>query len=146
MTKIKITKMHGCGNDFVIAEYDQYLKSGMSMPDFAKSVCERHFGIGADGLIIPNKKPESGTDIGWFFYNSDGSSAQMCGTGMRCFAKYAYDNKLVDKKSLSVETLAGTIKPEILDNRNVKVNMGTPILQDEKIRQRVLLCQHPSRP
>ena len=131
--KIKFTKMHGCGNDFVIVDYDEYLKSGIEMPEFAKRVCDRHFGIGADGLIIPNTKPNTETDIGWFFYNSDGSSAQMCGNGMRCFAKYLYDNKIVDKKSFSVDTLAGVIKPEVLPDGRIKVDMGIPILEDEKI-------------
>ena len=129
---IKITKMQGCGNDFVILDYEEYKKTGLEMPEIAKKLCDRNFGIGADGLIIPNTNTED-TDIGWFFYNSDGSTAQMCGNGMRCFAKYVYDNKLVDKKVFSVETLAGVIKPELLENGFVKVNMGTPILEHSKI-------------
>jgi diaminopimelate epimerase len=83
--------------------------------------------------MIPDTKPNGETDIAWYFYNSDGSTAQMCGNGMRCFAKYVYDKKLVDNKEFSVKTLAGVIKPQIQDNGNVKVNMGTPILEDEKI-------------
>ena len=134
MKTIKLTKMHGCGNDFVIIDYPEYEKSGMKMAEFAKKICDRHFGVGADGLIIPNcDKNDSGADISWYFYNSDGSTAQMCGNGMRCFAKYAYDSKLVDKKAISVQTLAGIIKPELLDNGLIKVNMGKPILEDKKI-------------
>ena len=130
--KIKITKMQGCGNDFVILDYSEYLKTNMEMSDLAKKICDRNFGIGADGMII-QKCDEKDADIGWYFYNSDGSTAQMCGNGMRCFSKYVYDNKLVSKKSFSVKTLAGIIKPELLDDGNVKVNMGIPILEDEKI-------------
>lgn len=132
MKKIKITKMQGLGNDFVILDYDEYEKTGMSMSDLAQKLCNRHFGVGADGMIIP-KTDTRDTDIGWYFYNSDGTTAQMCGNGMRCFAKYVYDNKLVDKKQFSVETLAGVIKPELLDSGLVKVDMGAPILEDEKI-------------
>ena len=91
---IKITKMHGCGNDFVILDYEEYKKMNCEMSDAAKKLCNRNFGIGADGLIIPNTQAEN-TDIGWFFYNSDGTTAQMCGNGMRCFAKYVYNKKLV---------------------------------------------------
>ena len=133
MTTINITKMQGCGNDFVILDYSEYEKINMPMSDLAVKLCDRPFGIGADGMIIPDTKPNGETDIAWYFYNSDGSTAQMCGNGMRCFAKYVYDKKLVDKKQFSVKTLAGIIKPEIQDNGTVKVNMGTPILEDAKI-------------
>ncbi len=132
MNTIKVTKMQGCGNDFVILDYDEYKKTNIDMPELAKKICDRNFGIGADGMIIP-KTDVDNADIGWYFYNSDGSIAQMCGNGMRCFARYVYDKKLVNKKQFSVETLAGIIKPELLDNGMVKVNMGTPILEDEKI-------------
>lgn len=133
MTTIKITKMQGCGNDFVILDYSEFEKSKLSMPELAKKLCDRHFGIGADGMIIPDTKPNNETDIAWFFYNSDGTTAQMCGNGMRCFAKYVYDKKLVNKKSFSVKTLAGIIKPEIQEDGTIKVNMGNPILDEEKI-------------
>ena len=137
MRKIKITKMQGCGNDFVIVDYAEYEKTGMKMDELAKKICDRNFGVGADGMIIPDLTlsgdGDEVADIGWYFYNSDGSTAQMCGNGMRCFAKYVYDNKLVDKKMFSVKTLAGIIKPELLENGLVKVNMGKPILEDKKI-------------
>ena len=134
MKTIKLTKMQGCGNDFVIIDYHEYEKTGLKMSELAKKVCNRNFGVGADGMIIPKLNPENKeADISWYFYNSDGSTAQMCGNGMRCFAKYCIDNKLVDKKSFSVETLAGIIKPELLDNGLIKVNMGKPILENKKI-------------
>lgn len=134
MKTIKLTKMQGCGNDFVIIDYPEYEKTGLKMSELAKKVCNRNFGVGADGMIIPKLNPENKeADISWYFYNSDGSTAQMCGNGMRCFAKYCIDNKLIDKKSFSVETLAGIIKPELLDNGLIKVNMGKPILENKKI-------------
>ena len=129
---IKVTKMQGCGNDFIIVDYLEYQKSGFEMSELAKKLCDRHFGIGADGLIIPNTNVDD-ADIGWFFYNSDGSTAQMCGNGMRCFAKYVFDKKLVDKNEFSVKTLAGIISPHILENGEVRVNMSKPILLPERI-------------
>lgn len=132
MEKIKITKMQGLGNDFVILDYSEFEKTGLSMSKLAVKLCDRHFGVGADGMIIP-KLDTVNTDLGWYFYNSDGSTAQMCGNGMRCFAKYVYDNKIINKKQFSVQTLAGIITPELLDDGNVRVDMGAPILEDEKI-------------
>jgi len=143
MTNIKLTKMQGLGNDFVILDYTEYEKTGMDMSVLAKMLCDRNFGVGADGMIIPNTKPEAQfyqhtgksfvPDIGWYFYNSDGTTAQMCGNGIRCFAKYVRDKKLVNDAQFSVGTLAGIIVPEILDDGNVKVNMSKPILEPKLI-------------
>ena len=134
---IKVTKMQGCGNDFVIVDYGDYQqgvaeKRWENMSEAAKILCNRNFGIGADGFVIPNTNTDE-ADIGWFFYNSDGTTAQMCGNGIRCFAKYVYDKGLVDKKEFSVKTLAGIIKPKLLDDGRVRVNMSMPILDSEKI-------------
>jgi diaminopimelate epimerase len=129
---IHATKMQGLGNDFVIVDFDEFERSNMAMSDFAIKICNRNFGIGADGLIIPNLEPKSG-DIGWFFYNSDGTTAQMCGNGIRCFAKYCFDKKLIEKKKFDIETLAGIITPEIMPDGNVKVNMSKPILEPKNI-------------
>lgn len=129
---IKVTKMQGCGNDFVILDYEEFLKMNTKMDKAAKLLCDRNFGIGADGLIIPNTNCNN-ADIGWFFYNSDGSTAQMCGNGIRCFAKYAYDKKLVNKKEFTVSTLAGIITPKLQEDGSVRVNMSKPILKSEKI-------------
>lgn len=146
MKTINITKMQGLGNDFVILDYPEYEKTGLSMSELAKKLCDRNFGIGADGMIIPNLNPQTkiipredkeslsfAPDIGWYFYNSDGSTAQMCGNGIRCFAKYAKDKKLVNTNKFIVETLAGHIIPEILDNGEVKVNMSKPCLNPKDI-------------
>ena len=134
---INITKMQGCGNDFVIMDYAEYQKGcetmrWENMSEASKILCDRHFGIGADGFIIPNTNTED-TDIGWFFYNSDGTTAQMCGNGIRCFAKYVYDKGLVNKKEFTVKTLAGTITPKLINDDLVRVNMSKPILESEKI-------------
>ena len=131
-TNIKITKMQGLGNDFVICEEEEYSKTGISRADFARVICDRHFGIGADGLIIPKYENSKDYDVAWDFYNSDGSIAQMCGNGIRCFAKYVKD-KGQAASVMRVKTLAGIIKPEILDSGLVRVNMGVPIVKCKDI-------------
>ena len=132
MTNIKFTKMNGLGNDFIILDYEEYKKTGLEPDKLALKLCNRNFSIGADGLIVVNLNTDK-ADISWIFYNSDGSIAQMCGNGMRCFAKYVYDNKIIDKKEFSVETRAGIIVPKIISNNEIKVNMGAPILEPRKI-------------
>ncbi len=132
MRTIHFTKMQGCGNDFVILDYPEYRKSGIFMTELARKLCDRHFGVGADGLIIPDYKTTE-ADIGWYFYNSDGSTAQMCGNGMRCFAKYLYDKKVTEKQEFTVKTGAGIITPKILPTGEVQVKMSIPILEVEKI-------------
>ena len=132
MEKIHFTKMQGCGNDFVILDYPEYKKSRTFMADLARKLCDRHFGVGADGLIIPDYKSKN-ADVGWYFYNSDGSTAQMCGNGMRCFAKYLYDKKIIDKVEFTVETAAGIITPRVLPYGEVTVKMSVPVLEPSEI-------------
>ena len=132
MPKIKFTKMNGLGNDFVILDYDEYKKANIPADKLALKLCNRNFSIGADGLIIVNLDTDK-ADISWIFYNSDGSIAQMCGNGMRCFSRYIYDKKIIDKKEFSVETKAGIIVPKIISENEVCVNMGIPILEPNKI-------------
>ena len=132
MTKINFTKMNGLGNDFVILDYEEYEKTKLSPSVLALELCNRNFSIGADGLIIVNPNSEK-ADISWIFYNSDGSIAQMCGNGMRCFARYIFDKKIINKSEFSVETKAGIIIPKIISDNEVRVNMGKPVLEPEKI-------------
>ena len=132
MKKINFTKMNGLGNDFIILEYEEYLKTKLLPDKLALKLCNRNFYIGADGLIIINPNTKK-ADISWIFYNSDGSRAQMCGNGMRCFAKYIYDKKIINKKKFSVETKAGIIIPEIISKDKIKVNMNKPVLEPDKI-------------
>jgi diaminopimelate epimerase len=133
MTKTAFTKMHGNGNDFILMTHEEFVKIKDKFPEAAEFLCDRRFGIGADGIFIPDPNPKTKTDTGWYFFQSDGSTAQMCGNGMRCFAKFVYDRKIVNKKVFSVETLAGTIIPEIMDDGRVRVNMSRPVLESAKI-------------
>jgi len=132
--KIKFTKMHGLGNDFILVEGKELQSQNLTYSQLAIKMCDRNFGIGADGLIIvndPHTKHE--TDLNWRIFNSDGTEPQMCGNGIRCFAKYVYEKKIIDKKIFTISTLAGVITPEILDNGEIKVNMGKPILEAAKV-------------
>ena len=125
---MEFTKMQGCGNDYV---YVNGFENKIDNPNkLSEIVSERHFGIGSDGLIVIN--PSEKADFKMSMYNADGSEGKMCGNGIRCVAKYVYDNKMTDKTTITVETLSG-IKTLELNVKNdkvetVKVNMGTPIL------------------
>jgi len=134
--KINFVKMHGLGNDFILIDcLYKSLGNSSFLSYLAKKLCNRNFGIGADGLILI--LPSSKADLRMGIFNYDGSEAQMCGNGIRCFAKYAYENKLVSKNKFTVETLAGIIIPELTISNNkilgVKVNMGIPKLRRRDI-------------
>ena len=118
-------KMHGTGNDFIFLD-KRHLPNNVNEKLLAKELCNRHFGIGADGLIIVDFSTTSDVDFAWNYYNSDGSEAEMCGNGMRCFAKYVFERGLTDKESFSVLTKAGVIKPALEADGTVTVNMGSP--------------------
>ena len=132
MERIKFTKMNGLGNDFIILDYSEYEKTKLNYGDLALKLCNRNFGIGADGLIIVNNNTKN-ADISWIFYNSDGSKAEMCGNGIRCFARYVHDKGIVAKNEFSVETLSGIKIPKIISENEVRVNMGMPIIETNKI-------------
>ena len=133
MTSFDFTKMHGIGNDYV---YVDCTKRDIEDPaSVARFVSDRHFGIGSDGLILI--KNSSTCDFKMDMYNADGSRGEMCGNGIRCVAKYVYDNHLTDKTEISVETLAGvkTLLLTVKDNRvdSVLVDMGRPVLDSRRI-------------
>ena len=134
--KIDFVKMQGLGNDFILIDcLSKPLSDSSFLSNLAKKLCNRNFGIGADGLMLI--LPSSKADLRMRIFNYDGSEAQMCGNGIRCFAKYAYENKLVSKNRFTVETLAGIIIPELTIKNNkilgVKVNMGSPKLRRREI-------------
>lgn len=121
-------KLHGTGNDFIAIDgrFDNIDSNCYS--EIAKRLCHRHFGIGADGLLVV--KSSEYCDIEMVYYNSDGSRANMCGNGIRCFSKYVYDKKIISKDEFTVYTLDGE-KKIILDTKegnilSIKVNMGKP--------------------
>lgn len=131
---MQFTKMQASGNDFIILNLFKN-NIQINFAAFAKKYCDRHFGIGADGIIIvlPSKK----ADFTMKIFNADGSEAEMCGNGIRCFAKYVFEKKLTAKKEITVETKAGIIKPKLIIKnkkiKNIKVNMGQPKLKRKDI-------------
>lgn len=132
--QIDFVKMHGTGNDFIVLDaISQSLPEDLNT--FSKKVCDRHFGIGADQVLIVY--PSSQADIRMDIYNADGGKVEMCGNGIRCFAKYVFEKQILDKNEFTVETLGGVIKPKILSedpsNFQVQVDMGEPITAAEKI-------------
>ena len=130
---MKFTKMHGLGNDYV---YVNCFEEAIDDPAaLAPAVSDRHFGIGADGLILI--MPSDTADVRMRMFNADGSEAEMCGNGVRCVAKYAYDHGLVGKEQITVETLAGpkALQLTVRDGKvdMVRVNMGRPGLRRQDI-------------
>ncbi len=130
---ISFTKMQGTGNDYIyIEDLDGKLKNPSKL---AVEMSDRNFGIGSDGLIIIMKSKEA--DFRMRMFNSDGSESEMCGNGIRCFAKYLHDRKLTKEKEIDVETGGGVkhltmkMKNNLVDT--VTVNMGEPVLQRDRI-------------
>lgn len=125
--------MHGLGNDFVVVEAKD-IPSQADCARLAAFLSNRNFGVGSDGLIIiePPSDP-SRFDIQFTFFNSDGSRAEMCGNGIRCFARYVNHHGIISKPAFRVETLAGLIQPQVHADGLVTVNMGPPILAADHI-------------
>ena len=130
---IKFTKMHGLGNDYVYMDaIHQKIENESSLAQF---VSDRHFGVGSDGLILICESDMA--DFKMRMFNADGSEAEMCGNGIRCVGKFVYDKGLIDKTTVTIETLAGikTLALNVKDGKveTVKVDMGEPIFAPEKI-------------
>ena len=124
---MKFTKMHGAGNDYVYI--DGFSETVSDPAALARKISDRNFGVGGDGLILI--LPSEQADVCMRMFNADGSEAEMCGNGVRCVAKYAYDHDLVNKTDITVETGNGVLPLELFTNDTgkvdrVRVNMGTP--------------------
>lgn len=132
---MNFTKMHGLGNDFVV--FAQFSELPKDADQLAIQICNRHFGVGADGLVFI--LPSTIADIRMRIINADGTEAEQCGNAIRCVAKYAYDYQLVKSKQLAIQTEAGIQKVELhFDDdeeivSSVTVNMGEPILEGKLI-------------
>lgn len=134
MKTIPFTKMHGLGNDYIYIDRFSY-PGEHDWPELARRMSDRHFGVGSDGLILI--EPSEIADFRMVFFNADGLEGEMCGNGMRCFAKYVYEHGLTEKTSLVVETKAGLIKPHLTVKdgivETVSVDMGKPRLKRAEI-------------
>lgn len=135
---MKFTKMQGLGNDFVILDCinDKLKFTEKEIEELSIKMCDRHFGIGADGILLV--LPSGKADIRMRIINSDGSEAEMCGNGIRCFARFVYEKGIVKKDTMTIDTLAGIMVPKILTDAeghvtNVEVDMGEPVLERQDI-------------
>jgi diaminopimelate epimerase len=135
---VRFWKYHGIGNDFVLLE--NFDGSANKDPSWVSAVCDRRFGIGADGILYLERSAKAEATMS--ILNSDGSVAEMCGNGIRCVAKHLYDQGIVKKKNMTIETLSGikTIECAVTNNQvsDVKVGMGAAVLECAKIPMR---CQ-----
>lgn len=129
---MKFSKMQANGNDFIIVDAR---KIKFDWSDIAKKMCDRHFGIGADGLILLYDDKQS--NLYMRIFNADGSEAEMCGNGIRCFALYAQDNFIECETAMKIHTLAGIKFVRISQAKNgnnlVRVNMGSPKFKPEEV-------------
>ncbi|ADL59285.1 MULTISPECIES: diaminopimelate epimerase [Methanothermobacter] len=147
---VMFSKMHGLGNDYVVIdESTQECIPEDKKPEFVREVCTRGFSVGADGVIFVQPAAGDG-DIRFRIFNADGSEAEMCGNGIRCFSKFVYDNAIVRKRKLDVETLAGikTVELEIGDDGSVvssRVDMGTATFKTDQIPMDVGECEFIDR-
>jgi diaminopimelate epimerase len=132
---MKFWKMHGLGNDYIVIDNRDEKISNAEAAELALKLCKRRFSVGADGILLASNSTVA--DVKMRIFNADGSEAEMCGNGIRCFAKYCYENNIARKSELTVETLAGikrtwlTVENDVVTS--VMVDMGAPILERSKI-------------
>src|SRR5947209_20042364 len=131
---MRFTKMQGCGNDYIYVDCFHEKPPG-DPAALSRVISDRHFGVGADGLIL--FCPSERADARMRMFNADGSEAEMCGNAIRCVAKYVYDHGLVRKPTLAIETGRGVLRLQLTIGgdrvQQARVDMGEPILEAEKI-------------
>ncbi len=135
---VRFTKMEGAGNDYIYVNNFAEQVPEERLPALAAAISDRHFGVGADGLIVILPPTEPGHDFRFRMFNADGSEGEMCGNGMRCFARYCYDRGLTRNPVMRVQTLSGTVVAEVQRDAagrvtGVRVDMGVPRLRRGEI-------------
>ena len=129
--KLKFTKMHGAGNDFIVIDATrQPIELG---PEQWRRLADRRFGIGADQILVVEPATEEGCDFRYRIFNNDGGEVEQCGNGSRAFVRFVSDKGLTDKRSIRVQTMSGIITPRLEDDGMVTVDMGAPILETARI-------------
>ena len=129
--KLKFTKMHGLGNDFVVLDgVRQHVDLSRAQLRF---LADRKFGIGCDQILLVEPARQAGVDFRYRIFNADGGEVEQCGNGARCFARFVADQGLTDKREIRVETQRGVIVPRLEDDGRVCVDMGVPEFSPEKI-------------
>ena len=122
--KLKFSKMHGLGNDFVVL--DGVRQQVSLSPEQLVYLADRHFGVGCDQILLVEKPSQPGIDFRYRIFNADGGEVEQCGNGARCFVRFVHDQGLTDKRQIRVETLKGIIEPRLEADGNVTVDMGEP--------------------
>ena len=129
--KIRFTKMHGLGNDFVVL--DAIRQDFVPTPAQVRWLADRHFGIGCDQLLVVERATTAGVDFRYRIFNADGGEVEQCGNGARCFVRFVHEQGLTDKPEISVETSSGLIAPRLEADGEVTVDMGVPRFQPAEI-------------
>ena len=129
--KLKFTKMHGLGNDFVVL--DATTAPIQLTPAQLRYITDRHFGVGCDQLLMVERARTADTDFYYRIFNADGGEVEQCGNGARCFVRYVHDRGLTTKPVIRVGTLSGVIEPRLEANGQVTVNMGVPQFEPARI-------------
>jgi diaminopimelate epimerase len=129
--RIRFTKMHGAGNDFVVLDETKSLL-GLSAAQY-QWIADRHFGVGADQVLSVRRAPAANVDFEYVIHNADGSQVEQCGNGARCFVRYVRDKGLSDKDAIRVSTLSGVIEPRLNPDGRVTVDMGAPIFDPAQV-------------
>jgi diaminopimelate epimerase len=131
MMKLKFTKMHGAGNDFVVIDgvhREVYLTA-----EQIRLLADRHFGVGCDQILLVERSQNDEADFRYRIFNADGGEVEQCGNGARCFVRFVHDHKLTSKREIVVETKSGLISPRLEDDGRVTVNMGAPVFEAARI-------------
>ena len=122
--RIKFTKMHGLGNDFVVLDA---VSQALSLtPEQARFLADRHFGVGCDQVLVVEKPSRTDADFRYRIFNADGGEVEQCGNGARCFVRFVHEKGLTAKRAIRVETQGGLIEPRLDDDGLVTVDMGAP--------------------
>ncbi len=129
--RIRFTKMHGLGNDFVVL--DAITQDFVPTPAQARFLADRHFGVGCDQILVVERATTPGVDFRYRIFNADGGEVEQCGNGARCFVRFVHEQGLTDKREIRVETQSGLIAPRLEADGQVTVNMGAPRFQPAEI-------------
>jgi len=129
--KLKFTKMHGLGNDFVVLDG---LRQHVDLsPEQLRFLADRHFGVGCDQILLVEAPSQAGVDFRYRIFNADGGEVEQCGNGARCFVRFVHEAGLTTKREIRVETQQGIITPRLEGNGEVTVDMGAPRFKPEEI-------------
>ena len=129
--RLRFSKMHGLGNDFVVI--DAVRQSMRLTAAQARYLANRNFGVGCDQILVVEPPTQPGVDFRYVIFNADGSEVEQCGNGARCFVRFVVEQGLTGKREITVETRAGIIHPRLEDNGEVTVNMGVPVLEPARV-------------